>query len=327
METKYLTPFKLLNQEPSLLGGSTPLFPAKYSKLLTLGNNLNESRKDNSIKQIYSIFENNFSIHPEYLHLSLGCSMAFFESLLVLKKYCSKIVFEIPYYEPYVAAAKLLNFNISYSQLVTQKDFSGLDKDSIACLSNPNFFTGRKLNDEQLDNLSQNFKYLLIDEVFFSSFSNQNKLSSNFFSDNVIKINSLSKSMGLSMLRFGWVHSNPIIINELKKLSLLTFTDYPTPSLRLAVQILSNYQTILKEIKQQFKEGRNLIRSHLAQFQSIQLSHPFDEGHFGSFESRLELKELCLNSKLFGLEHCWRFRIDKSIEDLNKLLIRLDIRK
>ncbi len=320
IESKYLTAIKLSGIKLGLLSGSTPVFPDKFRGLISIGPDIRESRHDQSMGALLALFQSGYGLDSNCLHFTLGGSMAFFETLLFLKGKVDTIIFEVPYYEPYIAAARQLGFQVSIVNAVFEV-VTSLDPEKTAvCLTSPNFFNGKFVPTNQLQVISSRYKYLVLDEVFHSSFSGDHKLFSQISKPNLIKINSLSKVVGLSMLRFGWIAASPNIIDEIRKISLLTFTDYPTPSLRIALAIMQNLPAIVNEIKSSYESNRQLVKVFIKSAPDFRFSHGLECGHFVAVNTKEDLGNYCLSSVYFGGGDMWRFRIDVSPQALTDFL-------
>ena len=325
IQENYLHLLKTKSKQFGTLSGTTPLFPEILNKHIVPKFTVKENREIVERGFIKELLCELTGYHS--CELSIGASGALLNVFLFLKeKGIHELVLEKPYYQPYFLLAMLLGFKISFFD----RTFQAIDQkiqltkiNSALLISNPHFFYGTKLNNDQLVKISNNFRYLIIDEVFYPQFDHNNQFGCGLNSSHIIAINSLSKSMGLSSLRFGWVAGSSKNISQISKVSLLNQVDIPSLTMLSSYLAIQNTNQIISTIKKNYQSNKNeLVIKIQKHYQGqIRFSHDLSSGHFFAIEgiSKVAAKEFC-SSKYFGVNNQFRARIDRSITPIINLL-------
>ncbi|MGZ3768260.1 MAG: pyridoxal phosphate-dependent aminotransferase [Bdellovibrio sp.] len=328
-QSNYLTKIKFSKKYPyGPLAGSTPIFPSHLQSLLAVPLDFSESRKDSSFQELTKIFETIYS--QKYFELVPGATQGFSQVQSILSETNKNVIIELPFYEPYLQILKNSGWNITTWKRSKDFDYdlNNLKKmkrvNSVLVLTNPNFFHGYVLTDNHLNQLTELFKWVVIDEVFASQFKDDNQFTFSTNQKNLILINSLSKSHGLSSLRFGWVAGPNKLINKIKQSSLLLHTDVPVYSQRVAVAALKNQDLILKHIKSKIHINRLALQQTLQKIPDVNFSD--GNGHFVSIKlpkANAILKRWGLPSNQFGQNNFFRIRLDVEHEVFQKFLTEI----
>lgn len=314
--SKYISALKSSSKYPQL-AGSTPTFPKELIDLLGCEPTTEESQNHSSRKRI--IAEIRRLHRGGEINLCMGTSGAFFQSALALFEVGSIAVIEVPYYEPYLAALKEIGFKIRLWRRTgyADEDLKTLSKwkskRTILVMSSPHFFHGWQLNRNQIDSLAEGFGGVILDEVFRPQFNSNHEFSVRPTTNNIVCVNGLSKSLGLSNLRIGWTSSNGRIGKAIRSIGHLIQTETPTYSQIIALQALLKRTLIIETIKRQRSLNRKWLIDNVRS--KFILSHDFAEGHFGSVKRK---SESALDSSVFGVKGYSRFRIDTDVYLLKK---------
>lgn len=313
--SNYLCSLKgLKGQFPSnALSGSTPNLPELAHDLYFNDLIFKESRSLQEHQELDEILktitgEDDVLVVP-------GASQGFFLACWLLTKNAGSVGIEVPYYEPYHSLLENLGVKLEYFRRST---FQGnpkalkelASKTSILVMTNPNFFTGETFTAEQLDKIASYFEYLIIDEVFYAQFSDANELSIKTTAPNIIKINSVSKSLGLSSLRLGWAAGSKLVVDQIRQANLYLNVDYPSLSLIVGLKVIKDRDSIISKIKKTYRENA-LVAADLQKRIGTQIfSHDLSTGHICSIELPYRKLELGLDSSFFGMDGHVRFRVD-----------------
>ena len=324
----YLKNLKLSTKDNSerfdLWSGSTPSFPKCHLALFNQNYDPRELRQTEEFESLkLKICTRSFTKNAI---LTPGASHGFFSLFFYLSKKITGLVIEQPYYEPYLKLCQ--NFEIDFKISKLKKngilDISNLrnysNKHNCIVLSNPNFFTGDILGAEDISELCKCFEFVIIDEVQNAMFSKVNALSCESNHSNLFKINSLTKCLGLSNIRLGWITSNSSEMSKIEESTLFTFVDMPTHSILIGKKAIENFDMILMSIKKEFENNRNRIIDAIEKKQLL-FSHSMEQGHFVALKSKAGDFSLGLSSEVFGEKNWRRVRFDREIETLTQKIL------
>jgi aspartate/methionine/tyrosine aminotransferase len=336
--SEYLVKIKELNgaYEAPRLAGSTPIFPKNFKKGIfeNLPLTLVESRKHKSFSRIKARLKSISSCQS--VLLTPGASQGFFLVALNFMSSKKKWVMERPYYEPYYKLLLALGAEVEFwdrpvseseTSMALKKLKRMATKNKILVLSSPHFFFGLRLPDSELKELGAIFANVIVDEVFFGQFSSDSNLSSGDLGPAVVKINGISKSLGLSNVRFGWLAGEGKLIRSIEEVSLFLNVDMPTFSIQVAERALRLQSKIRRSIGLAAAKNRKIILQFIRRRPNV-LSHDFETGLFGSVDlSKIigtdhlrEIRASGLSSELFGVSGHVRIRIDGSTQYLKRIL-------
>ena len=185
--------------------------------------------------------------------------MSIMQSLTMSKK---KVAILEPAWLSYVeqvsmAGGKPINFGMNKTIAQVQDDLD----DSFCCLiiNNPNNPSGLRYTEKDLRQLFQTCNQLginvIVDEAYSEFIPSEQEFvsSSRFISeyDNVITVSSLSKNMGMSGFRIGYLVSNPKIVDAIIKYNQHLITCAPTI---LQIYIADKFFDILEQTKPQIEQ-------------------------------------------------------------------------
>ena len=120
---------------------------------------------------------------------------------------------------------------------------------------------------------------VIVDEIFLPIFANE--VSRTQALKNVISLSGLSKTLGLSSLRVGWIQASPKIVRAADQIGLNSYCDVPTLPLVAASEILPKWNEIVAHHRARVDANRATVRA-FGQAHPGVLSHDFSQGHFGT---------------------------------------------
>ena len=143
------------------------------------------------------------------LTLSVAGAQSAIQFLPLLFKHKDSVKILSPTYNEYENCFRNFGFNIEKVY-----NFSDLNAAQIAVIVNPNNPTGKLYTDQELETLSENVEFLIIDQSFHSISSRKIQR----LKKNMIRINSFGKFFGLAGIRLGFVSGPAKLIKSLEKL-------------------------------------------------------------------------------------------------------------
>lgn len=192
-------------------------------------------------KKISCLYQSKYNVKVDYnseIIISAGSKiLSYFAIKSLINKEDEVIVVE-PYWLSYTEQIKLSNGRIKVIPFGTKiKDYKNYftKKTKALIINNPNNPSGLKLDKKSIIKIYKNCLkkniFLIIDEAY-SDFTDKNTFISfgKLFKNkkNLILINSLSKNMGISGWRIGYLISQPNIIKNILKLNQHLITCAPT---------------------------------------------------------------------------------------------------
>jgi histidinol-phosphate aminotransferase len=201
-----------------------------------------------------------------------GSDSAIFFILAAISKSVKRILIQYPNYENYFKYAKLFDLEINKWELETfSKGFNTVDlvntihsyaNDKLAIiLTNPNGFNGKIIDIKEIENVikcAYKHGFLVLIDLAYLTFSYQTKddyvkLVGKY--NNLILINTLSKSYGLAGERIGYVYADFQFINYLRNwngIDSISSTSYAFANNFLNKQ--TDFQLIWQEIIEKREE-------------------------------------------------------------------------
>lgn len=197
-----------------------------------------------------------------------GSSQALFQTLAAITQPGDRIAVEIPTYEPFLAAARFLNLKLT--RFKRSGDFTrDLKAIKTACrgtkailISNPHCPTGFTFSPSELTKIAKLGPKVVVDEVYLPLFSDGKMTSLRH--RNLISIGGLSKSIGYSACRLGWVAADRTTIEKVNRIALNLNIDMPQPSLEMALYGLRNWNRIIGILSRSIKANHK----HLENFKA-----------------------------------------------------------
>jgi aspartate/methionine/tyrosine aminotransferase len=215
-------------------------------------------------------------VDPSLVTLTFAASGALFMTAFVMAQKRKPVVIESPVYEPIWRDYEALGIEIKWLQRQRKDKYNlkpliekarDLTRDS-SCLviTNPNNPTGQYDDRDTIAELAEAIKpaYLLVNEAYQPLVEN----SSTMFgvADNVVTMQTLTKSYAISMPRFGWVLSPPEVAVDLRNATVYIKGNYSSAISAVALPILENLDFVQKRATKHL-EGRHAmvekaIRNH-----------------------------------------------------------------
>lgn len=176
-----------------------------------------------------------FNFDPRNVEFYSGSDSAIFFLLIALAKKSISLVIQYPNYESYFDYSILNNLRI-YKWNINEKTkifdintlLSLINANKLTnvavILANPNGFTGKMIDLEEIEFVLKKFNVLnilLIIDLAYLAFSSSTieNIIAKFCSKyrNIILVNTLSKSHGLASERFGYIYADSEFINYIRK--------------------------------------------------------------------------------------------------------------
>jgi aspartate/methionine/tyrosine aminotransferase len=284
------------------LSGSTPPIPSHLPASVAF--DATESRKADAYAQV---IEQIAGLTGRTPLLTVGSSSAYLHALSAVTRPGDQVVIEKPTYEPFVQTAKYLGLkierfertgdwerdlaNLRRAETKTKTKTKRKTRNKVLIISNPNAPTGFLYTKAQIAKLTSLFDHVIVDEVFLPIFT-AGAVGASGAADTVeitrtgskaISLSGLSKTLGLSSLRVGWILAPKAIQRASDRMGLNTYTDVPTLPLIAAAEILPRFHTIVGEHGARVDANRASLKEFGAKHPGI-LSHDFTQGHFGTLK-------------------------------------------
>lgn len=182
-----------------------------------------------------------------------------------------KILCVTPSFAMYEVYAKMVGMSVE--QIKYESDFSfkienivsRINKDTgIVVLVNPNMPVGNVYSKDEIETIiskaKENDALVIIDEAYYYFYDHTSiDLIKKY--DNVVIIRTFSKMLSVPSLRIGTIISNPLIIKYVNNYK----PHYTVNSIALLFveEIVDNHDKLLKELKEQYNEGKEFILNAL----------------------------------------------------------------
>ena len=275
------------------LSGSTPPFPASAEFFA----DMNIPFAYEEIDQVSTVIKELLARHvngaADEFRFAPGSSSVYTQALATVSKTGDRVLVESPAYDPFPTCAEFLGLKVEFFNRTfdIERDFAAVKKASKRCqilvLSNPNCPTGRLSTRDELLSFSRLFKWVIIDEVFLPLFSDgKMSILSGGIPRNVILIGSLSKSIGLSAARFGWLRAEPKVAMNFERVGYNFHIEMPSFSLAAARLALQNWDQLIESNLRALEKPRAIFRefgmSRAGYSQHNLFSHDLQSGHFAT---------------------------------------------
>ncbi len=264
------------------LSGSTPPFPASADFFAGMAIPLMREEIDATTRSVQLELAKRTGAKPEEFRFAPGSSSVFTQVLAAISEPGERVLIESPAYDPFPTCAEFLGlkpefFNRTFD---SERDLGALKAKSkrarILVLSNPNCPTGIVSSREDLLLFSRLFKWVIIDEVFLPLFADgATTLLPGELPSNILLIGSLSKSIGLSAARFGWLRAHPRVLEKFEKIGYNFQIEMPSFSLAAAKTALESWGVLIAKNLRALEQPR-------AQFKGLPFSHDLSKGHFAT---------------------------------------------
>lgn len=155
---------------------------------------------------LYSKLAQHHNISPEYINIGYGAGDIVYRLMSYFRGY------SIAIYTPTYELAHIFANNMGLT--VTQSDNLAELSADILYIANPNGVTGKALSRTEIINLSNKFKYTIVDEAYGDFCTIDYSVLTDSLISNIIVIKTLSKSIASPGLRFGYCISNKEFISD-----------------------------------------------------------------------------------------------------------------
>ena len=161
------------------------------------------------IENLAAVASKTFKMANDSITLPVAGAQSAIQLLPLLFKQKNLVKILSPTYNEYETCFKNFGFNVEKSTTLTD-----LKTSELAIIVNPNNPTGKFYSDQELEKLSQNVDFLILDQSFHSISSRKPQNPKR----NIIRINSFGKFFGLAGVRLGFVSGPDNLIKALNKL-------------------------------------------------------------------------------------------------------------
>jgi aspartate/methionine/tyrosine aminotransferase len=263
------------------LGGSTP--PARTDwKRKTFEISQEESWKSPYLESVKMKLADMAGVSVKQVAICPGGSQAAFQTLAAITRPGDTILLETPVYEPFMAAAKFLSLKVRHFKRSGdfEKEIEEIRTKARGCkvalISNPHCPSGHLYSSVQLKKISHIIK-LVVDEVFLPIFTGGKITLTD--GRGMVSLGGLSKSIGLSSLRIGWVIADSKTARDIPLVGYNLHIDMPTAPLQIADQCLDHWSELLEDNLKLADENRKIVLEFDAKNPGLIPIRP-SSGHF-----------------------------------------------
>ena len=220
------------------------------------------------------------------LTLTPGSTQSFFQAMAALTKPGDQILIEEPTYEPFLKSAAFLGLRILRFSRSAEfaRDWPELKRKArrarLILLANPHCPTGWMYSAQQLAQIARIGPPVILDEVYLPVFTDG---SATLFPKrkphNVVALSGLSKTLGLSNLRIGWVSSSKPLARQIFRVGVQMHIEMPLPSLVAASEALKLWPQIVKRLHKLANDNRPVVQEFNQHHPGF-LSHDGAQGHY-----------------------------------------------
>ncbi len=282
-EMIYKTPPCQLN-----LSGSTPPFCGDADFLNDVEMVYDPIKLQNKKLELAQALAAQQKAQAHEFHYSVGSSLVFTQVLAAVSEPGDTVLIESPTYDAFVSSAQFLGLKVKFFKRSQdfEKDIRAFKKSrgkaKILVLSNPNCPTGQVYSREELLKLSNLVGTLIVDEVFLPLFARgRMSLLDGDRPKNILTIGSLSKSVGLSTLRLGWLRADNRVGKKFENIGLNLHIDMPAFSVCAGLKAVKHWSELTAPNLARADQNRQLVQKW-AEKNPGRLSHNFAQGYFGT---------------------------------------------
>lgn len=263
------------------LAGTTP---PQVKARLSINISLDERNRPVALENLKNALAELSGTSSSNIGITAGASQGLFQSLAAVTKIGDTILVESPTYEPFLATARFLGLKVR--EFKRTGDFKkdllriklGSKQVKAILFSNPNAPTGMIYTSKQISEISRIGPVLIVDEAYLPLFSNGRVSSVSRFR-NTISIGSMSKSIGLSVARVGWVITNRTLLNKILNVASVLNVDMATPSLYLSSKVLGDWHLQIKRLISLAEVNRRVVLDFSKKYPG-KIPWGFSSGHF-----------------------------------------------
>ena len=219
------------------------------------------------------------------------------------------------------------NFELPPSEKIKRQ----LTTTGLLFICSPNNPTGNSTDIERIKEIAASFNGLVVvDEAYIDFSENKSAISLLEEIPNLVVLQTFSKAYGLAGARVGMAFANPDIIAVLNKIK--PPYNINTLSMKAALDVLSNSETIASEINE-LKEERNKLEIELLKLKIVERIFPSEANflliQFSNSKSvfnALLKAGIVVRNRATQVENCLRITIGTKIENNQLLKILKDLR-
>jgi len=187
-----------------------------------------------------------------------------------------EVLVEDPAYEPLVSLPKYFNATVKrfdrnakkrYQPNPQQIEYLITDKTKLIILTNLHNPSGALIDENilwQIIDLAEKYGcFVLIDEVYLEFLYPNGERTAAKHSDHILATRSLTKAFGLDDLRVGWVITESILAERIRRLQDLFMTSMAAPSERLGLLMLEKADSMLKQNLSQLRYNFQLVEEFI----------------------------------------------------------------
>jgi histidinol-phosphate/aromatic aminotransferase/cobyric acid decarboxylase-like protein len=279
------------------LGGSTPPFTKDATFFDGIQFSTANSNQLPELQRLREILAEKQNAKPAEFHFAPGSSQVYTQLLATITKPGDTILLDTPNYEPFAVCAKFLQLKIKYFKRTRDfnRDLKEIKKLArgvrVIAISNPNCPTGQMYPAEFLIPLSKIFPHVIVDEDFVPLFTDgRQSLLPGERPKNLYTIGSFSKSLGLSMLRLGWLRAPAQVTDLFDRMANNFHIDMPNPSIQLGLRAAEHWGELIQPNLMLANANRPLLQQWEEEH-PLSLSHDFSNGFFGLLRIPKDFKD------------------------------------
>lgn len=210
-----------------------------------------------------------YGVTDKNVHLTMGASGGLFMTAFILSQQNKPVVVESPVYEPLWRNFKALGIDIRFLTRSRESKYSlepliekaeELSKGaSCVLITNPNNPTGQYDTVETITKLAEAVKpaLLIVNEAYQPLVEGTSSVWG--ASDNIIVIQTLTKSYAVSMARFGWVIANEKFISYLRQANFHIVGNFSSASAAACIPIIDNLEQTRLDAKAHLTDRHDFV--------------------------------------------------------------------
>lgn len=254
--------------------------------------------------------DNNIEANPENeLIVTTGAGEAIVLSLMAIINPGDEVILPDPYWPNYLGHIAIVGGEPVFVETSEEDNFSLkaesikkkiTDKTKVIIINSPSNPTGGIIPEEELIKIGklakENGIIIVSDEPYeklvYDGLSNFSLASVEEFKDNIITINSFSKTYAMTGWRVGYAHGPKNIIGGMVKLQENLSSCVNASAQYGAIEAINGPQNAVEEMVKEYKDRRDLLVNGLNELEGVSCTMP--QGAFYAFPN---IKELNMSSQ------------------------------